>query len=116
MLYLALAVLSVCSCFVGFRRQGAEQSIVHIESGRPPNTGVAILPDILVVPIAYVLAAWGLNHVHPTAGYVAVAVYGCASIGVGHIHYRQLKRRLAKLLEHPMRTGASDAAEHRRGP
>ena len=74
-MYLFILILSVISCFVGFVLEVAEGNICHIQNGRLPNAGVAIFPNIPVVPLIYVLVVWLLNHLYQDLGFIVVATF-----------------------------------------
>ena len=97
MLYLGLVLLALVSCGVSFSLEIVIGNIGHIKNGRKPNAGAAVLPTIPLVPAMYVLAAWGLNHLYPNAGYVVVAAYGGISISIGVIQYRRARAQLQAL-------------------
>jgi hypothetical protein len=97
MLYLGLVVLSLISCGVGFALEVATGNIGHIKNGREPNAGAAILPTIPLVPVAYVLAAWGLNTLHHNLGYIVVSAYSVLSIAIQTVLYRRAAAALRAL-------------------
>ena len=86
--YLSLVFLALISCGVGFALETVTGNIGHIKNGREHNTGAAILPTIPVIPAMYLLAPLGLNHLHHNSGYMAVPVYGVASIAIRVVQYR----------------------------
>ncbi|WP_207250676.1 hypothetical protein [Thiothrix fructosivorans] len=96
-MYLFILILSVISCFVGFVLEVAEGNICHIQNGRLPNAGVAIFPNIPVVPLIYVLVVWLLNHLYQDLGFIVVATYAVLGIGVQLFQYRKANRQLKTL-------------------
>jgi hypothetical protein len=101
MLFAVLVVLSLVSCFVGFGLEVVEQNIRHVQNGRAPNAGAALLPTIPVVPIAYCCVAWGVNLVRPNLGYTIVASYAVLSMAVRCFQLSRAHRRLHNLLAQP---------------
>jgi hypothetical protein len=98
MLLAVLVVLSLLSCFVGFGLEVVEQNIRHVQQGRAPNAGAALLPTIPVVPIAYCCAAWGINRLRPDWGYAIVAGYAVLSMAVRCYQLSRARRHLRDLL------------------
>jgi hypothetical protein len=90
-LYMSLVLLSLVEVFVGCAAEVVKSNIGHLKNGRKPDAGCAILPLVPILPIAYVLAAMGLNHFAPYLGYGTVA--GISSINVGRSYWRYRKER-----------------------
>jgi hypothetical protein len=101
MLFAVLVALSLISCSVGFGLEIAEGNIRHVQNGRVPNAGAALLPAIVVVPIAYCCVAWGVNLVRPNLGYEIVASYAVLSMAVRCFQLLRARRHLRKLLVRP---------------
>lgn len=97
--YFAITVLSLCSCFVGFVLESTEGNIGHVQNGRKPNAGAAILPTIPMVQIFYALATWGLNWFQDNAGFWVVTLYALSSIGIRLLSYKNKSAQLRVLLE-----------------
>ena len=104
MLFAALVVLSVVSCLVGFQLEVVEQNIRHVQNGRKPNAGAALLPTIPVVPVAYCCVAWGINLLRPNLGFMIVASYAVVSMAVRCVQISQARRNLRKLVAQALLT------------
>ncbi len=76
-LYLALVLISLVSCFVGFYEEGVRGNIRHLENGREPNAGVALLPTIPVIPAVYFGVVYGLNHLKTGLGWYVILGWFC---------------------------------------
>jgi hypothetical protein len=101
MLFAALVGLSVVSCFSGFELEVVERNIRHVQNGRKPNAGFALLPTIPVVPVAYCCVAWGLNLLRPNLGFMIVASYAVVIMAVRCVQISKARRNLRKLVAHP---------------
>ena len=95
----ALLVLSLVSCFVGFALEVAQGNIHHVQNGRVPNAGAALLPNIAAVPLTYVGAAWAIDRWRPELGFKVVASYAVLAIAAQWIAQRRAARRLRALIE-----------------
>jgi hypothetical protein len=91
MLYLGLVVLSLTSCVAGWALQTVSANVRHVESGREPNAGASIWPDVPVIPLTYVSVAWGLNWLRPGLGFMIVAAYAVLSIGTRVVQYQRAR-------------------------
>jgi hypothetical protein len=98
MLYLAIVILSICSCAVGFLLEVTESSILHVQNGRPPKAGVALFPNIPMVQLTYLLAAWGLNQVSQNLGHVVLPTFAFVSIAARLWRYRRSSAQLKSLI------------------
>ena len=80
--YLVVFGLSIISCVLGFALELTQRNAQHLENGREPNAGVALLPEVVAIPAAYLGAAWGLNQWQPSVGFTVIAAYFCLSVAV----------------------------------
>jgi hypothetical protein len=98
LLYAALVFLSLCNCYVGCMAEVVTSNIRHIENGRTPNAGCSIFPGALVLPVVFVLAALGLNHLLQHLGYTIVGAFGLAMASADYRTYRKNYPKLRRLL------------------
>ena len=101
-----LLVLALASCFVGFELEVTTSNIGHVRAGRPPNAGAALLPNIPLVPLGYLAAAWGIDRALPGWGFAAVAAYAAVSITWRWLLRCGTKQRLNQLTEAAARESA----------
>jgi len=77
LLYLLLLFVSLISCCVGFYEEALRGNIGHLENGREPNAGVAILPTIPVIPAVHFGIVYGLNSINENLGWYVIVGYFC---------------------------------------
>jgi hypothetical protein len=75
-----LLALSLVSCVLGFALEMTRSNIRHVQNGRTPNAGVALLPNIPFVQIGYLAAAWGIDRLRPDLGFEIVTAYAVVPI------------------------------------
>lgn len=97
--YVAIALLSLISCGVGFAREIADSNVLHLENGRQPNASAALFPAIPFVTIAYVFVAWLGNLLYPNAGLLVVVAYFVMRVADQFHQIAESKRRLTELQE-----------------
>lgn len=73
-MYALVITLSLIVCVMSFVYEVTSSNIAHMKNGRKPDAGASIFPVIPVVQILAALFAWGVNHLHPTLGFLAVIV------------------------------------------
>lgn len=96
-MYVLIVALALVSCFVGLAMEVTLSNIGHLQNGRPPNASAALLPNIPLVPLTYVLVAWALNHLGPELGIRVVVVYALASIGIRSYLLFRVRAKFRKL-------------------
>ena len=84
--------MALCSCTVGFALTIVKRNIFHRENGREPNAFVALLPDVIVIPLFYCLVAWATNTVVSNLGFKLVASFSAISILLRLYRLHQLSK------------------------
>ena len=98
-IYILLVLVSLISCFIGFYEEGVRGNIRHLENGREPNAGVALLPTIPVIPAFYCCVVYGLNRLQTGLGWYVISGWFCM-LGVYWLYkIPSLNRELKKLNE-----------------
>ena len=75
LLYLLLLIVSLTSCFVGFHEEVLRGNIRHLENGREPNAGAALLPTIPVIPALHFGIVYGVNSLKENYGWYVMLGY-----------------------------------------
>ena len=101
-----LLVLALASCFVGFDLEVATSDIGHVRGGRPPNAGAALMPNIPLVPLGGLAAAWGIDRALPGRDFAAVAAHAVVSMAWRWRLRCRAKQRLDQLIEAATRGSA----------
>ncbi|MES2933616.1 MAG: hypothetical protein V4805_09035 [Pseudomonadota bacterium] len=99
LIYLAIVLISLVSCAIGFACEINDGNIRHLENRRKPNAGAALLPNIPLSQIFYVLVAWLGNKVYTNAGFMFAIAIGCIAIVAQVISCRTSTAKLAQLLK-----------------
>ena len=95
--YLLLLIASLASCFVGFYEEILRSNIRHLENGREPNAGAALLPAIPVIPAVHFGIVFGLNLLRENLGWYVIAGYFCLAAAYRLHKIPQLNRQFKNL-------------------
>jgi len=97
MMYVGVLLLSLLSCWIGFALEITRGNVAHVQNDRPPNAGVALFPNIPLVPISYLVIVWLLNLVHVNVGFLVVTLYAGISIVTQFVMYFRARMDLQRL-------------------
>jgi len=102
----ALLALSLVSCVLGFALEMTQSNIRHVQNGRAPNAGVALLPTIPFVQVAYLAIAWAMDSLRPDLGFEIVTAYAVVSITWRWFLYRRSAASLKAMINAADRAAA----------
>jgi len=79
-LFIAVVLVALVSTFFGFALEVVQGNIRHVKNGRKPEAGAAVFPSVIIIPLFYAGAAWGLNSVSDNLGFYVVFAYFVGSM------------------------------------